>query len=500
MGTGKAKDAPDPALIRLAVEGIVEPLHLLALAGKIEPWLKQHQAELRAKFVLADRLVESAALLEQHKSIRFDESIEQRLLNVADACRAWQVAIKQGKKMEIPVAQAQRPPSKNSTLNPVTLLEMERVAALMPSTFRNDDLPDELKPPPEKKKGSLLVPDAFTNPEYIYFGVKGGVAALICYLIFTSVKYEGIDTAITTCVVCSLATVGASVQKGILRIAGAAVGGLLGFLTLAYVFPNLDSLGGFWFPVAAVTGLAAWVNFGSARIAYCGFQINYAFFNCVLQSYGPYTELRVVRDRLIGILLGLLVYGFINARLWPVSAVQKTEEKIADTLRLLAKMILLNDDGLDPKPQLAEAYSIRLQLYQHLTGVRQLLESSKFEGNKSRREYLEKVRDDVELIFLRILAIIQHRADLRPQMAPELVRATALRLKALASETLLKFANRIEGKTAAPLPDLQGAMDGLARAVSAEIGTVTDADNASKILARVALYSETILITQNMTR
>jgi multidrug resistance protein MdtO len=377
---------------------------------------------------------------------------------------------------------------------------MERVVALMPFTFGNDDLPEELKPPAEKKKGGLLVPDAFTNPEYIYFGVKGGVAALICYLIFTSVKYEGIDTAVTTCIVCSLATVGASVQKGILRIAGASVGGLLGFLTLAYVFPHLDSLGGFWFPVAAVTSLAAWVNFGSARIAYCGFQINYAFYNCVLQSYGPFTELRVVRDRLIGILLGLLVYGFINARLWPVSAVQKTEEKLADTLRLLAKMTLLRDDGLDPKPQLAEAYDIRLQLYHELASVRQLLESSKFETGRRRREHLEKVRDDVELLFLRILAIIQHRADLRPHMAPEPVRAAALRLKSLASETLLAFANRVEGKTSGPLPDLQGAIDGLARAVGTEIGKVTDLDSANKIRARLALYSETVLITQNMAR
>src|SRR6266446_2548980 len=128
--------------------------------------------------------------------------------------------------------------------------------------------------------------------------------------------YQGIYTSVITCVVCSLSTVGASVQKGILRLAGAVVGGILGAIALVYLFPHLDSLGGFWFPFGAATGLAAYVNFGSPRISYAGYQIGLAFYKCVLQSYGPYTELRVVRDRLIGIFLGLVVFGLINNTLW----------------------------------------------------------------------------------------------------------------------------------------------------------------------------------------
>ena len=83
---------------------------------------------------------------------------------------------------------------------------------------------------------SLLVPDAFTNPEYGQFAIKGALAATVCYLIFTGAEYPGIYTSVITCMVCSLSTIGASTQKGVLRFAGAAIGGLMGVFTIIYVF------------------------------------------------------------------------------------------------------------------------------------------------------------------------------------------------------------------------------------------------------------------------
>jgi multidrug resistance protein MdtO len=212
---------------------------------------------------------------------------------------------------------------------------MERAAELMPFTFPGRELPAELKPSPSQDKGGFLAPDAFTNPEHFHFAIKGALAGFICYLIFTLAAYPGIYTAVITCIVCSLSTVGASLQNGV-----------LGFISLMYIFPQLDSLAGFWIPFGAVTALAAYVNFGSARISYCGFQIGLAFYKCVLQAYGPYTELRVVRDRLIGIALGLVVFGIINSRLWPVTALETTRAKLASVLRSLAKLAGLPDAGV----------------------------------------------------------------------------------------------------------------------------------------------------------
>src|SRR5258708_40067077 len=95
-------------------------------------------------------------------------------------------------------------------------------------------------------KGGAIVPDALSNPAYLHFAIKGALAGFICYLIFTLSAYQGIYTSVVTCVVCSLSTIGASAQKGILRFAGSAVGGVLGVIALTCIFPYLDSIAGFW--------------------------------------------------------------------------------------------------------------------------------------------------------------------------------------------------------------------------------------------------------------
>jgi multidrug resistance protein MdtO len=109
--------------------------------------------------------------------------------------------------------------------------------------------------------------------------------------------------------------------------------------------------------------LAAYVNFGSVRIFYVGIQICLAFCKCVLQTYGTYTELRVARDRLVGIALGLAVFGFINSRFWPVTALETTRAKLASVLRMLAQLAGLPETNKDHLPQLTEAYGLRLRVY-----------------------------------------------------------------------------------------------------------------------------------------
>jgi multidrug resistance protein MdtO len=375
---------------------------------------------------------------------------------------------------------------------------MERVVQLLPQAYRADKLPEELKLPPARKSGAIA-PDAFTNPEYLHFAVKGALAAFICYLIFTMFAYQGIYTSVITCVVCSLSTIGASVQKGVLRLAGAAVGGLLGVFTLIYIFPNVASLGGFWFPFAGVTALAAYVHFGSPSISYCGFQIALAFFKCALQSYGTYTELRVVRDRFVGIALGLIVFGFINSRLWPVSALKTMRAKLASVLRTLAQIAGLPDEK-DHAMRLTEAYALRLKAYQDFGTVNELLESSKFESGAEQRKQLEAIRDAAQSLFLQQLAINQHRPDLRPSSVPEPVRAASAKFRATLAELLKQVAGRVEGTAECSIPDLPSALAELEQIVPQQIIAVTDANVAAQIRARLMLYQEIVPFAIKLTK
>src|SRR3989442_11118945 len=107
--------------------------------------------------------------------------------------------------------------------------------------------------------------------------------------------------------VCSLSTIGASAQKGLLRFTGAVLGGTMGVVTCLYIFPHVDSLGGFWIPFSVGTAVGAYVHFGSPRLSYCGYQIWLAFYKGVVQGYGPRTRLRLARKRPPGLAFGLVV-------------------------------------------------------------------------------------------------------------------------------------------------------------------------------------------------
>ena len=66
--------------------------------------------------------------------------------------------------------------------------------------------------------------------------------------------------------------------------------------------------------------IAGWVAAGSQRISYAGLQIAFAFFYSVFQGYAPDTDLDKVRDRTVGILIGVAVTTVIFHYLWPERA------------------------------------------------------------------------------------------------------------------------------------------------------------------------------------
>jgi len=522
-----------PTLLSLALNGAAEQLHLLKLASAAEPFLKKHHEKVGLQIILVDRLVTAASMLEEQGLRLPDEAIQTRLRRIAAAVATWRQAVLESRWPELqePTGSAGVPAGVQETgsadaptlrgsdalmlppsaAGPPMLLETERVLHLVSKA--KEGLPDELKAFPMAPKGGAVVADAFRNPAYVHFAIKGALAGFICYLIFTLTAYQGIYTSVITCIVCSLSTIGASVQKGVLRLAGSAVGGGLGVLTLMYIFPHLDSIGGFWFPFAAVTALAAYVTFGSPAISYAGYQIGLAFYKCTLQNYGPYTELRVVRDRLIGILLGLAVFELINSRLWPVQAMETTRAKLASALQTLAKLAGLPDENKDPTPRLAEAYELRLQAYEEFRTVHELLEGAKFEPGEESRRKLEEISSAAQRLLLYLLAVIQHRPDLRPEAVTEPLRVASSRFRATLADELQLLGARVTGQVFTgsagalasapddrPEKDLQCALVELEQAVASHMGGVADADVAAQVRARLALYQESVPLVLQMAR
>jgi multidrug resistance protein MdtO len=143
------------------------------------------------------------------------------------------------------------------------------------------------------------------------------------------VDWFGIHTAFITCIFIALESTGATLRKGILRTAGCIIGGLLALLSIIYLVPHMETIASLVILVACVSALAGWVATGTERIAYCGLQIAFAFFYGLFQGYAPDTDLSNVRNRVVGILLGLIVTALIFHYIWP--------ERASDRLRSVSE-------------------------------------------------------------------------------------------------------------------------------------------------------------------
>jgi uncharacterized membrane protein YccC len=177
----------------------------------------------------------------------------------------------------------------------------------------DDPSPVEARPKPK----GLFKPDAFTNPAHVQFALKVTFSAMFCYLLYTGIDWTGIHTAFITCIFIALESTEATLYKGMLRIVGCVIGGAFALFSIVFLIPRMETIASLIVLVAAVSAIAAWVATGSERISYAGFQIAFAFFLSMFQGYAPDTDLDKIRDRFVGILIGLVVTTAVFHYTWP---------------------------------------------------------------------------------------------------------------------------------------------------------------------------------------
>jgi multidrug resistance protein MdtO len=218
----------------------------------------------------------------------------------------------------------------------------------------------------------LLVADAFTNPAHVRYALKVTFAVLAAYATYSLLDWPGISTAVTTCFFVSLATLGQSVHKLTLRMSGAVLGGVIGGLCLVFVIPSLTDIGQLCLLVASASVLFAWVSTSSENFSYAGMQMAFAFFLGVLQGYTPASDLTVLRDRVVGILIGNIWISIFFTSLWPVSALQQTRDLWSSSLERLSALLVA------PTEKTAE--DLRLEVTTKAQQAALLKSRSTFEG------------------------------------------------------------------------------------------------------------------------
>ncbi|MEO9782240.1 MAG: FUSC family protein [Sedimentitalea sp.] len=250
------------------------------------------------------------------------------------------------------------------------------------------------KPTPQ----ALLAADAFTNPDYQRYALKTSIAAMLCYLIYTGIQWDGIHTALITCYVAALGTTGETVRKLTLRIVGCLFGAALGCAALLFVMPSLTSVGGLMLLVFGAVLIAAWVSSGNERISYCGVQIALAFLLTTLNGFGPSFEFSQAGDRIGGILLGIFVIYVIFTQFWPASIYNRIHRELAETATRVYELARLS------QPERSKEIASSAAILKTLSETPNALSMASFEPRHQRADATTlarcaEIRDELEMLF-----------------------------------------------------------------------------------------------------
>jgi multidrug resistance protein MdtO len=386
--SGFLRSWPEPSG-RLATERQVMRLTILGTSRMRQDLLRSDYSlevtqQLGAVVAMVGRVVDLAANL-RHFSAEISTADPHRVDALASAIEtlADDVSAKQIPRQ--PCAPLESDPAAHVPM----LAEMERTVSLICEALAGSDSPtgDYLPPVRQQPAQQFFVPDAFSNPDYVRFAIRGGLAASLCYLFYNVIDWKGISTAVTTCLLTALTTIGASRQKQILRFGGALVGGvILGFGAQVLVLPALDSIAGFLVLFVAVSVFAAWIATSGPRLSYFGVQIAVAFYLINLQEFKFQTSLAVARDRVAGILLGLIAMWVVFDQLWGASAFVEMQRTFVSTLRFLA-MLMRAPVSKEPSAAIEETYLLRERIGTGFENLRQDADGVMLEfGNNRERD------------------------------------------------------------------------------------------------------------------
>jgi len=350
------------------------------------------------------------------------------------------------------------------------LSEIQQTIALIPEAFRGSTSLRAYDPAPSRGDQLLRIftADAFSNREHIKFGLKGCLAATLCYLLYNVKDLQGISTSVATCFLTALSTIGSSRQKQMLRIAGAAVGGVMGIGAQVFILPHLDSIGGFTIVFVSCTLVAAWFATASPRLSYFGVQIAVAFYLINLTDFAVQTSLEPARDRVVGILLGLFMMWLVFDQLWGMSAGMAMKTNFVATFRLLAQFSREPTSG-KLKAAIERSYELRDAINSKFDEVRAQADAVVFEFAPSRhsdlalRRRIRALSPQLRLLFVIRITLLKYRLHLAGFELPPFIEAAQVTLDNRLAAALDGIADRLEGHPSAQKQDLAASYIDLER-------------------------------------
>jgi multidrug resistance protein MdtO len=402
------------AMGKLAQFAMIGASRLRRLALHANP-ARQDTARLSTTVALVGRLVDQLAPFRGFDS--FTPNDAPRLEALADQISKLQQKVhgRNGKQVIQPL--------RTTSGGPLILVGLEQTLDLLRMSISPAPGQSFALDRIDASSPGILKPDAFRNPEHLNFALRGCLASTLSYFIFNAVFWPGLNSALFTCVVTAVTSIGASRQKQLLRTSGAVVGGLLlGIGSQVLILPMLDTIAGFTVMFFAVTAAAAWFITSSPRLSYFGAQFALAFYFIQLRGPFPQTNLAIARDNTMGILLGLLMMWLCFETLGAKPAVQVMRELFAENLHLLGQLANLWPHG---KPaNLQKIRTLREKISQNFLGLSSQADAVLFEIGRSRdhslavRRRLFGWQPQLRSLFLMEAALLQYRLQVSPKDLP----------------------------------------------------------------------------------
>src|SRR6266853_1900306 len=306
------------------------------------------------------------------------------------------------------------------------------------------DTPKAATPRPKPK--SLFVPDAFTNSAHVQFALKVTFAAMFCYIVYEAIDWSGIHTAFITCTFIALESTEATLYKGTLRIVGCVIGGALALFSIVFLMPHMETIASLVVLVACASAIGGWVATGSERISYAGLQIAFAFFYSVFQGYAPDTDLDNVRNRVVGILFGLIVTGLVFRYIWPEHTIDRLRDGLRQALRQLARLLEIPRPKTPLEKAKAEAHDLIPETSKTFKQARRYAELTTFEfeesPNRDRTSLgnLEETLSRAEDVFDIATSLVSDEALASWQQLPTAAQIAESDLRAVAAKLVERAA------------------------------------------------------------
>lgn len=341
---------------------------------------------------------------------------------------------------------------------------------------------------------SVLEPFHQINRLACRTAIKATIASVAALLLVASMHWTSVGaTAVVTCVLVMLPTIGATVSKSIQRIAGAACGAVVGIAAVAAIAPNTLDVTLLLIMVAIVGFVSQWVMMARWDLSYTGMQFAFAFAITALAFNPPTADIDPAIDRVFGILVGLVVAFLVMWLVWPVRASGQVLFSLAEALRMMGRFAQRGLLTAAEEDLLRPLNGFRYRIAWLLADAYRYRQEARYEQKLLPNSQAPALRMGVSMqsLNLRIHALVQNRMEHdRVQQAGSLEPVREL-LKAI-QDRLDAVGELLEHGTPLPASELDARLHAARQAMD----SIPELTSSEQLLVRtqVGYYREIVLL------